>query len=94
MDTSWALIIFGAILVGVYLMYMGMAQQIKAMEKRIKTMEATIRQFSADGEVTEPAVNDELRKLVAQGKSVQAVKQAREEFGLSLLDAKRYVDAL
>ena len=94
MDTSWALIIFGAILLGVYLLYAGMTEQIKSMEKRIKTMEASIRQFTTDGKVTEPAVNDELRKLVAQGKNVEAIKQAREAFGLSLLDAKRYVDAL
>lgn len=94
MDTSWALIIFGAILLGGYLLYAGMTGQIKSMEKRIKTMEATIRQFTADGEVTEPAVNDELRKLVAQGKNVEAIKQAREAFGLSLLEAKQYVDSL
>ena len=57
-------------------------------------MEETIRQFTADGEIVEPAINDELRKLMAQGKTVEAVKEARQAFGLSLLEAKQYVDSL
>lgn len=94
MDITWLLIGAGVILVFGWIFYSVVDERMKSMEKRIKTMEATIRQFTADGEVTEPAVNDELRKLVAQGKNVEAIKQAREAFGLSLLEAKQYVDSL
>ena len=39
-------------------------------------------------------IDSELRALVAEGKKVQAVKKVRMVLGLSLLEAKEYVDSL
>ncbi|TSJ63524.1 hypothetical protein FPQ13_09135 [Allobacillus salarius] len=35
-----------------------------------------------------------MRVLLKEGKEVQAVKEVRQAFGLSLLEAKQYVDGL
>lgn len=45
-------------------------------------------------ELTENPINDELRKLIKDGKDIKAVKKARETLGLSLLEGKEYIDKL
>ncbi|MED1601925.1 hypothetical protein [Alkalihalophilus marmarensis] len=39
-------------------------------------------------------VDDEIRELLKKGQRVEAVKLARDELGLSLVEGKKYVDGL
>lgn len=68
--------------------------KLNTLEVRIKSMKSTLDQIADQVEVPEHPVNDELRKLVKEGKEVEAVKEARKALGLSLIEAKQYVDAL
>ncbi|MBT2583250.1 hypothetical protein [Planococcus sp. ISL-109] len=57
------------------------------MMKRIEQLEAEIS-------FEEPAINDELRRLIVEGQEVRAVKAARVAFGYSLVEAKQYINGL
>lgn len=83
-------IIFGVLFVIIFLLY----DKLTKLEMRFKRMKATLDQIALQVEVPEHPINDELRKLLKEGKDVQAVKKVREVLGLSLLEAKQYVDAL
>lgn len=94
MDMSWALFIAGAVLVAGCFFYAASEKRIEALEKRIRQVEQQLKQATAGMSLTEPDVNEELRQLLHQGKTIEAVKRTREEFGWSLLEAKQYVDEL
>ena len=83
-------IILGVLLVIIFMLY----DKLTKLEMRFNRMKATLDQIANQVEVSEHPINDELRKLLKEGKDVQAVKKAREVLGLSLLEAKLYVDAL
>lgn len=83
-------IIFGVLFVIIFMLY----DKLTKLEMRFKRMKATLDQIALQVEVPEHPINDELRILLKEGKDVQAVKKAREVLGLSLLEAKQYVDAL
>ncbi|MGG3941493.1 hypothetical protein ABEV54_08635 [Peribacillus psychrosaccharolyticus] len=83
-------IILGVLLVIIFMLY----DKLTKLEMRFKSMKATLDQIALQVEIPEHPINDELRKLLKEGKDVQAVKKAREVLGLSLLEAKQYVDAL
>lgn len=83
-------IIFGVLFVIIFMLY----DKLTKLEMRFKRMKATLNQIELQVEVPEHPINDELRILLKEGKDVQAVKKAREVLGLSLLEAKQYVDAL
>jgi uncharacterized protein YoxC len=68
--------------------------KISKLEHRIKAMQNTINQLTTKVKLPEPAINKELRQLLKDGKDVEAVRQARNEFGLSLVEGKQYVDKL
>ncbi|PGS03769.1 hypothetical protein [Bacillus pseudomycoides] len=84
-------IVFGAIYIG---------EKLKQMEKRtdarLKRMETRLELITKQMGIreVEPEINNELRQLVKNGKTITAVKKAREAFGYSLLEAKKYVDSL
>lgn len=44
--------------------------------------------------VAEPTINEELRNLITEGKTPEAIKRYREVTGLGLKEAKDYVDSL
>lgn len=69
-------------------------KKISMLESRIKGLEYTLDHVAYEVELPELPVNDELRKLIKEGKDVKAVKRTRETLGLSLVEAKKYVDAL
>jgi len=83
-------IILGVLFVIIFMLY----DKLTKLEMRFIRMKATLDQIANQVEVPEHPINDELRKLLKEGKDVQAVKKAREVLGLSLLEAKQYVDAL
>lgn len=88
MDGTWYLPVIAMLVLGAYLLFSSLDKRIKALEKRVRELAVGTRPE------TELAVNEELRKLLHHGKTIEAVRKAREEFGMSLLDAKRYVDKL
>lgn len=94
MDLLLAVIIAAAIVVFIYSLFSTINERMKAMEKRMKVLEQKIAALTADGNVGEPEINGELRRLVGRGETVKAIKEARKALGLSLLEAKEYVDNL
>jgi len=94
MDLSWILVIAGVILAAVYLVYGMMDNRLKAMEKQLADMQKTIAAINSEEPLKEPPVNEGLRQLLQDGKDIEAIKMAREHLGLSLLEAKKYVDSL
>lgn len=94
MDSSWILIILGAVLVFGYIFYNAAEQRVKALETRIRHVEKLLQHATQGQKIAEPDINEELRELLQKGKMVEAVKRTRQEFGWSLLEAKQYVDEL
>ncbi|WP_166242704.1 hypothetical protein [Paenibacillus turpanensis] len=64
------------------------------LESRIKRMSYKLEQVAQKVGVPEAPIDDDLRTLVREGKRIEAVKKAREVLGLSLTEAKQYVDSL
>ena len=73
----------------VYLLF-----KISKLEHRIQAMTYTINQLTDKVKLPEPPVNKELRKLIKEGKEVEAVREARQAFGLSLVEGKQYIEDL
>ncbi|MEJ8548538.1 hypothetical protein [Brevibacillus borstelensis] len=78
--------IFGLLILVILYLYF----RINEMQSRLDYF---ISQIAKHAEWTEK-INDDLRLLIAEGKYVEAVKTARVVFGMSLLEAKQYVDRL
>ena len=93
MDFSW-LIIIGSFLVFGYIFFSSSGKGDEALEKRVSILEMKLKQMSQEMDLAEPDINGELRELLRQGKTIEAVKRTRQEFGWSLLEAKQYVDEL
>ncbi|MDL4840893.1 hypothetical protein [Aquibacillus rhizosphaerae] len=68
--------------------------KVERLEGRMKYMQYTLDQLANQSEIPEKPINDELRKLIKDGKEVKAVKKARETLGLTLLEGKKYIDRL
>src|SRR5690625_2305975 len=67
---------------------------VSKMDDRIKGMKISLEQMRKAMDLPENPINDELRELIREGKEVRAVKKARVALGLSLVEGKKYVDAL
>lgn len=85
------LIIFGAL----------MFNEISVLKKRVKSQEEQINQLAkltGYNNLSSHWVSDEVKELATHlkrtGKEVEAVKKIREHTQMSLLEAKKYVDAL
>lgn len=85
---------YAIIIVILLFIYMVTSSRIKALENQIKSMKVKIDQLSINGDVQVNPVDDDIRKILHEGKDVRAVKAVRDALGLSLLDAKQYVDAI
>lgn len=93
MDLSWVITI-GSFFVFGYIFYSASGKRDEALEKRVRNLEMQLKQATQGMKLMEPDINEELRKLLQQGKTIEAVKRTRQEFGWSLLEAKQYVDEL
>lgn len=85
---SWlitVLIIFGIFYI---------SESINRVTKRLKRTEDKLEQIAKQMGVPEHVINEELRQLVKDGEKIKAIKKAREVLGLSLLEAKNYIDSL
>ncbi|MCT1403225.1 winged helix-turn-helix transcriptional regulator [Paenibacillus sp. p3-SID867] len=84
----YVLIIF-VVLVGLMV-----SSRMTAMEKRMKQQQNTLNQIANQLGIPEPPVLDHVKQLLADGQDIKAIKIVREELGLSLVEAKQYVDAI
>ncbi|MEG0692996.1 MAG: hypothetical protein RR444_07925 [Oscillospiraceae bacterium] len=67
---------------------------ISKLNSRVKGLENTLEQISKQVDLPESPINNELRQLLKEGNDVKAVKRVRETSGLSLIEAKQYIDVL
>ena len=84
-------IIVGAI------MLMILVSVISQMRNDLKHMRITLDKISEKFgaiEIVTKEEKEELRRLVTEGKNVEAVRRCREITGLGLKEAKEYVDRL
>lgn len=79
--------------IGIWIWF-SISSQNKSIEKRLKHTENMLKQIADHVGVAEDPINEMLRRLVNEGEMVEAVKETREHFGYSLLEAKQYVDEL
>ncbi|MGG0812794.1 hypothetical protein ABE142_08955 [Paenibacillus alvei] len=75
---------------------LSMYNKVSAIEARIKAMQVNYDHISKQGQDGLPPhpVHDEMIQLIREGKEVSAIKKAREVLGMSLVEAKQYVDNL
>lgn len=64
------------------------------LEQQVKKLNYTVSQLAAQSAITNDSLNNELRQLLKADKNVTAVKRVRESLGLSLIEAKQYIDTL
>lgn len=64
------------------------------LEKRMKRQQATLDQIASHLGIPERPVPAEVKRLLQEGQDIKAIKTVREELGLSLVEAKQYVDAI
>ena len=87
-------IIIGGLVVIILVLITTVSSKLNSLETQIKSMKFTLDQVAKQVDVPEHPINEKLRRLLKEGKGVQAVKEARQVLGLSLLEAKQYVDDL
>ena len=88
-DMGWMILGFGA--------FMFLIGSVGQLRNEVKLMRRTLNRIAERVGVTEILTKeetDELRRLVSEGKSVEAVRRCREITGLGLKEAKEYVDGL
>lgn len=83
-------IIIGVVLIGV----LTILSSIHTLQDNVSRMNSTLNKIAKQVGVPGPDIDNELRELVAEGKKVQAIKKVRMVLGLSLIEAKEYVDSL
>ncbi|KQL39363.1 hypothetical protein AN960_10435 [Bacillus sp. FJAT-25509] len=84
----------GLLLIIVFVLITTVIDKLNKLENRMKNIKITLDQIATVIEVPEHPINNELRKLINEGKEIQAIREVRTVLGLSLLEAKQYVDAL
>lgn len=82
------------LMVLVVLVGLMVSSRMTAMEKRMRQQQNTLNQMANQLGIPEPPVHEEVRQLLADRQDIKAIKMVREELGLSLVEAKQYVDAI
>lgn len=82
------------LMVLVVLVGLMVSSRMTAMEKRMRQQQNTLNQMANQLGIPEPPVHEEVKQLLADGQDIKAIKIVREELGLSLVEAKQYVDAI
>ena len=77
------------LVIGVYVLF-----KLIKLEGHIKRLEYKLQELSNPVDAPDHPIHHELKQLLQEGQDVKAVKRVRETMGLSLLEAKQYVDAL
>lgn len=73
--------------------------KLDKVENRMRDMKFTLDQIADQVDVpdhlkSDTLLNEELIELLREGNDLKAVKEVRNAHGLSLIEAKRYVDTL
>jgi ribosomal protein L7/L12 len=84
----------GLVLVIVFVLITTVIDKLNKLENRMKNLKITLDQIAKVVDVPEHPINNDIRKLLQEGKEIQAIREVRSVLGLSLLEAKQYVDAL
>ena len=84
----------GGVVIIIFMLITTVSSKLNSLETRVKNLKFTLDQVANQVDVPEPPINDKLRKLLKEGKEVKTVKEARQVLGLSLLEAKQYIDKL
>ncbi|MFF2879200.1 hypothetical protein ACFVR2_23195 [Gottfriedia sp. NPDC057991] len=84
----------GLLLIIVFVLITTVIDKLNKLENRMKNLKITLDQIATVIKVPEHPINNELRKLMNEGKEIQAIREVRTVLGLSLLEAKHYVHDL
>ncbi|MDM0942333.1 ribosomal protein L7/L12 [Clostridium perfringens] len=88
-DMGWMILGFGA--------FMFLICSVGQLRNEVKLMRGTLNRIAERVGVTDIVTKEEkeeLKRLLSEGKNVQAVRRFREITGLGLKEAKEYVDGL
>ncbi|PFG12238.1 hypothetical protein [Bacillus sp. es.036] len=80
--------------VSVFYLIFRLGAQMNRLSMQMKRTNDHLDRMAQHMGLPEHPINEELRELVREGRMVEAVKRTREVFGLSLVEAKQYVDGL
>lgn len=78
----------------IIILYLAIKIKIDQVEARVKTLQNTVNRIADHLNLDESAVNEELQMLIERDEEIKAIKRAREEFGMSLVEGKEYIDRL
>lgn len=92
-------VIMFASLIALFFIWMSLSQKADEAKRRQQTILKKLQRIEEhlglnEVSLEEAALQVELVQLFHEGKTVEAVKRVRETLGLSLLEAKQYVDQL
>ncbi|MCM3570523.1 ribosomal protein L7/L12 [Neobacillus mesonae] len=85
----------GFIFVAILIVIFGVSilNKLNRIEQQISgTKKTVIDQDLKQIEMEDSLIEEEIRQLLLDGKKIKAVKRVRERTGLSLVEAKQYVD--
>ena len=88
-DMGWIILGVGA--------FIFLISSVGQLRNEVKLMRGTLNRIAERVGVTEILTKEEkeeLKRLLSEGKNVQAVRRCREITGLGLKEAKEYVDGL
>ena len=71
----------------------GMASSISLMRKDINRINTNINKIAKQVGVPD-TITDELKRLLIEGRKIEAIKKYRMATGAGLIEAKEYVDSL
>ena len=71
----------------------GMASSISLMRKDINRINTNINKIAKQVGVPD-TITDELKRLLIEGRKIEAIKRYRLATGAGLIEAKEYVDSL
>ena len=85
-----------ALLIGITLLFVLflLINKINALEKNVTYMNLILDRVVKHVGVPKASLDDELRILIALGKKIPAIKKLSKSTGLSLREARDYVDKL
>lgn len=104
MEFDFTTIVLAIIVFSLMLMVIGLRFEVRSLREEINRLAESPRAYRpspmigpSDGEqgLRPSSEGDEmLRSLVAKGRKIEAIKEAREMYNFSLKEAKNYVESL
>ena len=85
-----ALVILGLAILSIESNISSLRKEVKNINK---TLEKIAKEIGAEDKIPEN-LDDDLKKLIAEGKKIQAIKQYIKATGVSLKEGKQYIDNL